>query len=70
MPGGEGRPENASLAGLPAEYIEAQVTAYRTGNRKSAEPNMGPPANMLKLALVTNEAEVRIAADYFSKLKP
>ncbi len=69
LPNGQGKPENSSLAGLPAAYIEQQVTDYRTGLRKSAEPKMGPPANMLKLALVTNEAEVRIAADYFSKLK-
>jgi cytochrome c553 len=68
LPNGQGKPENSSLAGLPAAYIEQQVTDYRTGLRKSAEPNMGPPANMLKLALVTNEAEVRIAAAYFSKL--
>lgn len=68
LPNGQGKPENASLAGLPAEYIEAQVTAYRTGLRKSAEPNMGPPENMRKLSLVSNEAEVRIAAAYFSKL--
>ncbi len=69
LPNGQGKPENASLAGLPAAYIEQQVTDYRTGARKSAEPAMGPPANMLKLAQVTNEAEVRIAAEYFSKLK-
>ena len=69
LPNGQGKPENASLAGLPAAYIEAQVTAYRTGDRKSAEPNMGPPENMRKLAVVSNEAEVLIAADYFSKLK-
>jgi cytochrome c553 len=69
LPNAQGRPENSSLAGLPAAYIEQQVTDYRNNLRKSAEPNMGPPANMLKLALVTNEAEVKIAAEYFSKLK-
>jgi len=69
LPNGQGRPENSSLAGLPAAYIEQQVTDYRNNLRKSSEPSMGPPANMLKLALVTNEAEVKIAAEYFSKLK-
>ncbi|MEO5922758.1 MAG: cytochrome C-binding protein [Bryobacteraceae bacterium] len=69
LPNGQGRPENSSLAGLPAAYIEQQVTDYRNNLRKSAEPSMGPPANMLKLALVTNEAEVKIAAEYFSKIK-
>jgi cytochrome c553 len=69
LPNGQGRPENATLAGLPAAYIEQQVTDFRNNLRKSAEPNMGPPANMLKLALVTNEAEVKTAAEYFSKIK-
>lgn len=69
LPNGQGKPENSSLAGLPAAYIEAQVTDYRTGLRQSSEPNMGPPANMLRLSRVTNEAEVKIAAEYFSKLK-
>ena len=69
LPNGQGRPENASLAGLPAAYIEAQVSDYRNGLRKSSEPNMGPPAAMLKLAQASNEAEVKTAADYFSKLK-
>lgn len=69
LPNGQGKPENSSLAGLPAAYIEQQVTDYRTGLRQSSEPNMGPPSNMLKLARVTNEAEVKIAAEYFSKIK-
>lgn len=69
LPNGQGRPENASLAGLPAAYIMAQVADYRSGLRKSSEPNMGPPAAMLKLAQASNEAEVKIAASYFSQLK-
>lgn len=69
LPNGQGKPENSSLAGLPAAYIEQQVTDYRTGLRQSSEPNMGPPSNMLKLARVTNESEVKIAAEYFSRLK-
>lgn len=69
LPNGQGRPENASLAGLPAAYIVAQVADYRTGLRKSSEPNMGPPAAMLKLAQASNDTEVETAAEYFSKLK-
>ncbi len=69
LPNGQGRPENASLAGLTATYIEQQVSDMHDGLRKSSEPNMGPPAAMLKLAQASNEAEVKIAAEYFSKLK-
>jgi cytochrome c553 len=69
LPNGQGRPENASLAGLPAAYIIQQVNDYRNGLRKSSEPAMGPPDAMLKLGKASNEDEVKIAADYFSKLK-
>jgi cytochrome c553 len=69
LPNGQGRPENSSLAGLPAAYIVAQVADMRNNLRASSEPNMGPPANMLKLAQASNDDEVKIAAEYFSKLK-
>lgn len=69
LPNAQGRPENASLAGLPAAYIVQQVNEMKSDARKSSEPNMGPPANMLKLAKASNDEEVKIAADYFSKLK-
>lgn len=69
LPNGQGRPENASIAGLPASYIVAQVADFRTGLRHSSEPAMGPPDSMLKLSRVSNDDEVKIAADYFSKIK-
>lgn len=69
LPNGQGRPENSSLAGLSAAYIVAQVADMRDGLRKSSEPSMGPPAAMLNLAKASNDAEVKIAAEYFSKLK-
>lgn len=68
LPNGEGRPENASLAGQPADYIVEQVAAMREGRRHSSVPQMGPPASMLALAKHTNDSEVKIAADYFSGL--
>ena len=69
LPNGQGRPENSSLAGLPAAYIVAQVADMRNGLRQSSEPSMGPPAAMLNLAKASNDEEVKIAAEYFSKLK-
>lgn len=69
LPNGQGRPENSSLAGLPAAYIVQQMADYRNGLRKSSEPKMGPPAAMLALAKAANEAEVKMAADYFTSLK-
>jgi cytochrome c553 len=69
-PNGLGRPENSSIAGLPLDYIIAQVTDMKAGVRSSAEPKMGPPAAMRKLAAVTPPTDLGIAAAYFAKLKP
>ncbi len=66
---GLGRPENSSLAGLPADYIVQQVRDFRSGARKSSVAAMGPPANMVALSKVSNDDEVRIAAEYFASLK-
>lgn len=68
-PNGRGRPENASLAGLPAAYIVQQMADYKSGLRKSAEPRMGPPALMAQLAQRVTDDEVKTAAEYFSKLR-
>jgi cytochrome c553 len=68
-PNGRGRPENASLAGLPAAYIVQQMADYKNGLRKSSEPRMGPPSLMLQLAKAVTEEEAKTAAAYFSSLK-
>lgn len=69
LPNGQGRPENASLAGQPAAYIVQQVADMRSGLRKSSTDKMGSINAMLAVAKASNDAEVKIAADYFSKLK-
>ena len=66
LPNGQGRPENAALAGQPAEYIVQQMRDYRNGLRRSAEPEMGPPRAMLAIGLAATEEETRAAAEYFS----
>jgi cytochrome c553 len=62
---GQGRPENASLAGLPAAYITQQMADFKTGARKSAEPKMGPPAAMIADAKAATDEEIREASTYF-----
>ena len=69
LPNGLGRPENASLAGLPAAYIEQQIADFRRGARVSSEPKMTPPAGMIVIAGAATDAEVKAAAGYFSTLK-
>jgi cytochrome c553 len=63
---GQGRPENASLAGLPMAYIVQQMADFKNGDRKSAEPRMGPPNAMIQDAKAANDEEIRTAAAYFS----
>ena len=69
LPNGQGRPENASVAGQPADYIVQQVADMRSGLRKSSTDKMGSINAMLAVAKASNDAEVKIAAEYFSKLK-
>lgn len=69
LPNGQGRPENASLAGQPADYIVQQVADMRAGRRKSSTDKMGSINAMLAVAKASNDAEVKVAADYFAKLK-
>jgi len=63
---GQGRPENASLAGLPAAYIVQQMADFKAGDRKSAEPRMGPPNAMIQDARAATDDEIKAAAAYFS----
>jgi cytochrome c553 len=68
LPNALGRPENASLAGLPAEYIERQIADFRAGLRKSSVPSL-PPMLMVATAKAATDADVKAAAAYFSALK-
>jgi cytochrome c553 len=70
QPSGLGRPENQSLAGLPAAYIEEQVSDFKNDLRRSSEPRMGPQSRMIGIAKAATSEEIRIAAEYFSSLKP
>jgi cytochrome c553 len=64
---GQGRPENASLAGLPAAYIMSQVLDFKSGARKSAFAGPYRPADRMihSVSYATNE-ELSAAADYFA----
>ncbi len=68
LPDGSGRPENASLSGLPADYIRRQVTAFRTGTRKAAPPDWPATALMTRVAANATDQEIAAAADYFAAI--
>jgi cytochrome c553 len=60
---GQGHPEAADIAGMPAEYLIRQMAYYKAGTRKDEE-RMGP------IAKVTSDEDVRQAAEYFAALRP
>lgn len=65
---GAGFPASADLAGLPADYIIEQVTAFRNGERRSTAPGQPNTTEMIKVAKAVSPAELRQAASYFSHL--
>lgn len=65
-PNGQGRPENAALAGLPAAYIVQQMQDFKAGLRRSAAAHAGPHLRMVAAATQVSDEEVRAAAAYFA----
>ncbi|WP_443971158.1 c-type cytochrome [Sphingobium sp. CR28] len=68
LPTGTGRPENAPLAGLPRDYIIAQMDDIHGGVRSSAVSGRVPTDLMRRVATVATSEEVAAAASYFSAL--
>lgn len=69
LPMGEGRPENATLAGLPAAYIRRQLDDMRAGRRSGLHPDWRPTALMHAVAVAVTPAETAAAADYFARMR-
>jgi cytochrome c553 len=70
LPDGRGRPENARLQGLPADYIIEQVEAFASGTRRAAVPGYGPTGYMAEVARAIQPADLKAAAAYFSQFEP
>jgi len=70
LPNGQGRPENSSLAGLSTGYILQQLADFKSGARKSSDPDLKPVSNMIAVAASANDEEIQIAANYFAAMKP
>ena len=66
---GPGGPENAGIAGLPAQYIVQQMADFKSGVRTTSVPQRAPPQAMIKTAKAITDAEIEQAAAYFSGLK-
>jgi cytochrome c553 len=71
LPSGNGRPENANIAGLPADYIVRQVEDMKSGARSSSVPEHFPQKLMIKLAAdAATDPGLADAAAYFAAIKP
>jgi cytochrome c553 len=69
LPNGQGKPENASLAGQPQAYLEQQMADWRAGLRRTGEPDMVPPSLMMHIGATATEEEARVAAEYFASIR-
>ncbi|MEQ1714933.1 MAG: hypothetical protein ABL907_02920 [Hyphomicrobium sp.] len=71
LPTGNGRPENANIAGLPASYIMKQVEDMKSGARSSSVPDHFPQKLMIKLAAeAATDPGLADAAAYFAAMRP
>jgi len=70
LPDGNGRPENAAVAGLPAAYITQQVRDIASHARRIAGTGAYRPADLMRsVAEDVTDAELAQAAAYFSALR-
>jgi cytochrome c553 len=69
-PNGKGRPQNANLAGLDADYLARQLRDMKNGLRKSAEPRKHNARQMRDFAKAMTDAEITQATAYYASLPP
>lgn len=67
LPRGNGRPENASLAGLSVDYIIEQTDAFRAGTRLPANPGWLPSEAMRTTVQHASRDDIAAAARWFSR---
>jgi cytochrome c553 len=68
-PNGKGRPENASVVGLPKEYFVQQMHDFKNGLRQSAEPRKPNTPLMAGFAAAMTDEEIVAAAEYFGSMR-
>ncbi|HTV77901.1 MAG TPA: c-type cytochrome [Steroidobacteraceae bacterium] len=68
LPNGNGRPENANLTGLTADYIVQQLQDFRSGRRTTSDARKTNTGLMGGFAKGMTDAEVTASATYFASL--
>jgi cytochrome c553 len=69
LPDGQGRSENATVAGLSADYIRRQIADIRSGARKPAA-EFAASTRMKDVVVAATDAEIAEAAKYFASIRP
>jgi cytochrome c553 len=69
FPNGQGKPENAPVAGLPVNYFLQQLADFRSGARRSADRNKANAFEMAAIASALTDAEMKTIAQYYGSIK-
>ena len=67
-PNGQGKMENAHIAGLPVAYFLKQLDAFENGDRRSADPRKENTNEMARMPRGLSAAEKLEAAEYFAAM--
>jgi cytochrome c553 len=65
---GKGRPENASVSGLPVAYFLQQLDDFRHDLRKTSDPRKANTGIMATIAKGMSDEEMKAAAQYFAQI--
>jgi cytochrome c553 len=65
---GKGRPENASVSGLPVAYFLQQLDDFRHDLRKTSDSRKANTGAMTTIAKGMSDEEMKAAAEYFAKI--
>jgi cytochrome c553 len=68
-PNGKGRPENASVSGLPESYFVQTMLDFKNDARKSADTRKANTNRMIAFVKAMTDDEIKATAKYFSSIK-
>jgi cytochrome c553 len=69
FPNGQGKPENAPVAGTSASYVLQQLADFKNGSRRTSDKNKANGFEMGAMAAALTEAEKTAVAEYFSAIR-
>lgn len=67
-PNGKGRPENASVSGLPVSYFLQTMRDFKSDMRKSSDARKTNTNRMIAIAKAMTDEEIKASAEYFGAI--